>query len=57
MKINTKLKIIVQLPSDSFGMINDNVYGMAAIGDVPRLAFVTNATPKELKNKPNKNIT
>ena len=32
-----------------------STYGILEIGEVPKLAFVTNATPKELIKSPNKN--
>ncbi len=45
------MNIIVQFPSDNSGIINDRLYGMAAIGDVPNVAFVTKATPNAFNNK------
>jgi len=48
--------MINQLPKDNFGNISDNVYGIAATGDVPNPALVVHATPKEHIKSPVKRI-
>lgn len=35
------LKTIVQLPKVRRGIMSESVYGIAAIGEVPKAAFVT----------------
>lgn len=51
-KIKIILTIIVAFPNVNLGIINESVYGTAAIGVVPKDAFVINATPKAFKNNP-----
>ena len=46
--------MIVKFPSVR-GKFKLSTYGIDEIGDVPRLAFVTRLTPKELINHPIKN--
>lgn len=45
---------MVNLPSVILGNISESVWGMEAIGVVPKAAFVIKVTPNPLHNKPRK---